>query len=191
MARRMPISRVRSVTDTSMMFMMPMPPTSRLTAATAPSRPVSIAVVPAVACTICFMSRTEKSSSLPGAMLRRSRSSRSMSACTLRGLDAVLGRDHDAADVGVAGDAPLEGAQRHDDDVVLVACRSSTGPSTPAGRSPRRRPCRRGCCARADRRGRTACRAPSSPMMQAARPPRSSPSRNCRPACSAQSCVMK
>ena len=28
-----PISRVRSVTDTSMMFMMPIPPTSRLTAA--------------------------------------------------------------------------------------------------------------------------------------------------------------
>ena len=28
MARRMPISRVRSVTVTSMMFMMPMPPTS-------------------------------------------------------------------------------------------------------------------------------------------------------------------
>ena len=27
MAMRMPISRVRSVTDTSMMFMMPMPPT--------------------------------------------------------------------------------------------------------------------------------------------------------------------
>ena len=27
-ALRMPISRVRSVTDTSMMFMMPMPPTS-------------------------------------------------------------------------------------------------------------------------------------------------------------------
>ena len=30
---RMPISRVRSVTDTSMIFMMPMPPTSRLMAA--------------------------------------------------------------------------------------------------------------------------------------------------------------
>ena len=28
MAMRMPISRVRSVTETSMMFMMPMPPTS-------------------------------------------------------------------------------------------------------------------------------------------------------------------
>ena len=32
----MPISRVRSVTDTSMMFMMPMPPTSSDTAAHAP-----------------------------------------------------------------------------------------------------------------------------------------------------------
>ena len=33
MARRMPISRVRSVTVTSMMFMMPMPPTTREMAA--------------------------------------------------------------------------------------------------------------------------------------------------------------
>ena len=32
-ALRTPISRVRSVTETSMMFMMPMPPTTRLTAA--------------------------------------------------------------------------------------------------------------------------------------------------------------
>ena len=36
-ARRMPISLVRSVTVTSMMFMMPMPPTSRLIAAMPPS----------------------------------------------------------------------------------------------------------------------------------------------------------
>ena len=34
-AMRRPISRVRSVTDTSMMFMMPMPPTSSDTAAIA------------------------------------------------------------------------------------------------------------------------------------------------------------
>lgn len=34
-ALRMPISRVRSVTDTIMMFMMPMPPTSREMAAMA------------------------------------------------------------------------------------------------------------------------------------------------------------
>ena len=81
-ARRMPISRVRSVTETSMMFMMPMPPTSRLTAATAPRRPVSTVVAPAAACTICRMSRTVKSSSSPREMLRRSRNKRSMSACT-------------------------------------------------------------------------------------------------------------
>ena len=37
MARRMPISRVRSVTVTSMMFMMPMPPTTREMAAMPPS----------------------------------------------------------------------------------------------------------------------------------------------------------
>ena len=36
-ARRTPISRVRSVTLASMMFMMPMPPTRRLMAAMAPS----------------------------------------------------------------------------------------------------------------------------------------------------------
>ena len=40
----MPISRVRSVTDTSMMFMMPMPPTRRLTAATAERNAVRISV---------------------------------------------------------------------------------------------------------------------------------------------------
>ena len=36
-ARRMPISRVRSVTFASMMFMMPMPPTSSEMAAIEPS----------------------------------------------------------------------------------------------------------------------------------------------------------
>jgi hypothetical protein len=41
----MPISRVRSVTDTSMMFMIPMPPTSRLIAAIAARNTVSIPVV--------------------------------------------------------------------------------------------------------------------------------------------------
>ena len=54
MAMRMPISRVRSVTETSMMFMMPMPPTSKDTEAMAPSssditRVVSAAVSAAAA----------------------------------------------------------------------------------------------------------------------------------------------
>ena len=48
MALRMPISRVRSVTVTSMMFMIPMPPTSRLMAATAPSRTVKVWLVDAL-----------------------------------------------------------------------------------------------------------------------------------------------
>ena len=41
-ALRIPISRVRSVTVTSMMFMTPMPPTSREIAATAPSSTVNV-----------------------------------------------------------------------------------------------------------------------------------------------------
>ena len=44
-ALRIPISRVRSVTVTSMMFMTPIPPTSRLIAATAPSSTVNVLVV--------------------------------------------------------------------------------------------------------------------------------------------------
>jgi hypothetical protein len=39
-ARRKPISRVLSVTDTSMTFMTPIPPTSNETLATAPSNSV-------------------------------------------------------------------------------------------------------------------------------------------------------
>ena len=42
---RVPISRVRSVTLTSMMFMMPMPPTTSDTPAIAPSNPVMTSVV--------------------------------------------------------------------------------------------------------------------------------------------------
>ena len=44
-ALRMPISRVRSVTDTSMMFMMPMPPTSSEMPAMAPRKMVSTLVI--------------------------------------------------------------------------------------------------------------------------------------------------
>ena len=44
-AMRMPISRVRSLTETSMMFMMPMPPTIRDTDAMAASNPLITDVV--------------------------------------------------------------------------------------------------------------------------------------------------
>jgi hypothetical protein len=64
----MPISRVRSVTDTSMMFITPMPPTRRLTAATERSSAES---TPAIACcawrnSACVL--TLKSGSRPSGM---------------------------------------------------------------------------------------------------------------------------
>ena len=44
-ALRMPISLVRSVTETNMIFMMPIPPTSREMAAIAPRNSVSTPVI--------------------------------------------------------------------------------------------------------------------------------------------------
>ena len=83
MASLMPISRVRSVTETSMMFMMPMPPTSRLTPATAESSPVITPVTLVSMEEISLVSITEKLSSSPTLILRRSRSSNSIAALTL------------------------------------------------------------------------------------------------------------
>ena len=91
-----------------MMFMMPMPPTRRLTPATAPSRPVSIAVVPVCVSTICFMSRTEKSSSLPARDVAPLAQQPLDVGLHLGRLDAVLGRHGIVRDIRVAGDAPLE-----------------------------------------------------------------------------------
>src|SRR5213076_1722242 len=96
-ARRTPISRVRSVTDTSMMFMIPMPPTRSDTDATLSSRFV-----------ITALALVEERADLP------------------LGLgDGVGGRgrgeDHvDRAQDLRAEDAALGGRERHDDDVVLV-----------------------------------------------------------------------
>ncbi len=51
-ALRIPISRVRSVTDTSMMFITPIPPTSSEIAATSPSSVVNTPLVELEACRI-------------------------------------------------------------------------------------------------------------------------------------------
>ena len=59
MALRMPISRVRSVTVTSMMFMMPIPPTTREMPAIPPSRMESTEVMLFIASSITFMELTE------------------------------------------------------------------------------------------------------------------------------------
>jgi hypothetical protein len=61
-----------------MMFMMPIPPTSREIPATAVTTAVSCAVALPRASEICLVLRIEKSSALLAVMLRRSRSSRLM-----------------------------------------------------------------------------------------------------------------
>ncbi len=63
-ALRMPISRVRSVTETSMMFMMPMPPTSSEMPAMAPRKAVNMPVIcPAVSSRSDWLNRRKSSSS--------------------------------------------------------------------------------------------------------------------------------
>jgi hypothetical protein len=68
-AMRTPISRVRSVTLTSMMFMIPMPPTSSDTRAMLASSVVNVSVPSCCAPAISVRFRIEKSSSMPRRML--------------------------------------------------------------------------------------------------------------------------
>ena len=72
---RKPISRVRSVTLTSMIFMIPMPPMSRLMPATAASNRVMMRLLSSCACKISVRLRIWNGSSPPGATLKRWRSS--------------------------------------------------------------------------------------------------------------------
>ena len=67
-AMRMPISRVRSVTLTSMMFMMPMPPTMSDTAAMLARRVVNVLTPSCWALAISVRLRMLKSSSAPMGM---------------------------------------------------------------------------------------------------------------------------
>ena len=62
-ALRMPISRVRSVTLTSMMFMMPMPPTTREMPAIAPKNAVNVPVIVLNVCNKSVWLKMRKSSS--------------------------------------------------------------------------------------------------------------------------------
>ena len=62
----MPISRVRSVTDTSMMFMMPTPPTTSEMAAIAESMAVRLPVMMSITLAISTVLLTSKSFRLAG-----------------------------------------------------------------------------------------------------------------------------
>ena len=95
MAMRMPISRVRSVTLTSMMFMIPMPPTSSDTAATMARRSVTVRLLSSWALAISARFRIEKSSSARAAdvvAVAQERRSPALSARGRRG-----GADEDRA----------------------------------------------------------------------------------------------
>ena len=72
-ALRRPTSRVRSVTLTSMMFMMPMPPTSSEMAAMLPSKVVKVLEVEVTLLRMSAWLRTRKSLSAPAASLCRDR----------------------------------------------------------------------------------------------------------------------
>ena len=116
----MPISRVRSVTDTSMMFMIPMPPTSRLIAATAASSAVSVRVVPEIVLAISCWSMMLKSSSASRARCRRSRIRRVMSCCAFS-VDTELPTESWTCPMSSLPAQPaLHRAQRNDDGVVAV-----------------------------------------------------------------------
>ena len=78
---RKPISLVRSVTDTSMMFMMPMPPTISEMAAVAPSSRLKMFCVSVRVRMNSAMLRTWKSSGVPRRTWRRERSRVSISLC--------------------------------------------------------------------------------------------------------------
>ena len=68
-ALRIPISRVRSATDTSMMFMIPMPPTSRLTPAMLARSVVKTWEASCWVVSSCWRLRIRKSFSPPGEIL--------------------------------------------------------------------------------------------------------------------------
>ena len=107
-----------------MMFMMPMPPTSKLTAATALRSPVMTVVVDEKAATIWVMSRTEKSSSSLTPIWRVSRNMAFMLLCTDPRSSAVMADTRlDLGNACVAGNASLIGAQGHDHGIVLVGAK--------------------------------------------------------------------
>ena len=112
-AMRMPISRVRSVTLTSMMFITPMPPTSSEIAAIEPSRTVSVFCVSVAVSRIDAMLRIWKSS-VPW----RAFSSAVTASCVSSIGVHVVHRHGDGAQEALAEQAQAAGGQRHEDDVV-------------------------------------------------------------------------
>ena len=119
----MPISRVRSVTDTSRMFMMPIPPTSSEIDAIAASSCDITWLAMSDASNISLMLRTVKSSSSPSAMRWRARSSAVTRSDSASDGGRVVQREddliHRAERLGPQ-DPALGGGEGHEHDVVLI-----------------------------------------------------------------------
>ena len=119
MAMRSPISRVRSVTETSMMFMIPMPPTSSDTPAIAASSVVIVLVVSVRTLAISSCVRTMKSSGSEPISLWRARSVSAMAADT-GAVSAAGRRNLDVVDVLDALQLLLDRRVRRVHGVVLI-----------------------------------------------------------------------
>ncbi len=93
-ARRIPISRVRSVTETSMMFMIPIPPTRSEMLAIAARRSVITSVVAVAVSARSVWSRIVKSSASPSvsSWLSRMMARASASAEAISAREAALAR---------------------------------------------------------------------------------------------------
>ena len=91
-------------------------------------------VVPESVSAICLVSSTLKLSSSLSASCGARASARRIWSLTLSRRRRRPSARPGSADVLVAGDAALNGAQRHDHDVVLVHAPLPTGPWLAAGR---------------------------------------------------------
>ena len=109
MALRMPISRVRSRTDTSMMFMIPMPPTTSEIEAIPPSSRVSVPLIEDAAASSWVWSKMLKSSSSVAARSWRSRSSAVMLGLGRGHRRPVGDADPDRPDAVAADEVLLHG----------------------------------------------------------------------------------
>ena len=119
-ALRMPISRVRSVTVTSMMFITPMPPTSSEIAATAASRTVKVWFDALVVCSSADWLRMLNAARAVGVRVVR-REDRGRLGVGV--VDRLRRRrlEHDLAQLAALADEQvLRRRQRDDHDVVLV-----------------------------------------------------------------------
>ena len=119
-ALRMPISRVRSRTDTSMMFMIPMPPTISEIEAMPPRRSVSVPLIDEAASSSCVWSKMSKSSSSVAARSCRSRSSAVIRALVVSMSADASHADADRPDAVAADKVLLGGGDGHEDLVVRI-----------------------------------------------------------------------